>query len=440
KYATESGAYIRQHFFGPDPRLRQMVEHLTDPDLQALPRGGHDYRKLYAAYKAATEHEGAPTAILAQTIKGWTLGPEIEARNATHQIKKMTKDQVRVLRDRLYLENEIPDSALDGEEDPPYYRPAPGSAEHEYLMSRRQALHGSLPKRVNRSKALAPTSEDTFAELLAGSGKQAVSTGMGFARLLRHLVRDPSIGPRVVPIVPDEARTFGFDSLFREIGIYASSGQLYTPVDAGLLLSYTEKQDGQILEEGITEAGSMADFIAAGTAYATWGQPMIPFYIFYSMFGFQRTGDLIWAAGDIRARGFLLGATAGRTTLEGEGLQHDDGHSLLVASTIPSMAAYDPAFAYEVALIVAEGIRRMVGLGAEDVMYYLTLYNQNYLQPPAPTGQDGDRVREGVLRGIYRFAAPAEVAQPRDGRAGARQASIWFSGPAYLAAMEAREI
>ncbi|MGH9072599.1 MAG: pyruvate dehydrogenase (acetyl-transferring), homodimeric type, partial [Acidimicrobiales bacterium] len=359
KYATESGAYIREHFFGPDPRLRRMVEHLSDEELQALPRGGHDYRKLYAAYKAATEHEGAPTAILAKTVKGWTLGPEIEARNATHQIKKMTKDQLRTLRDRLYLEEEIPDQALLGDE-APYYRPAEGSEAHEYLMARRQALHGSLPRRVNRSRALAPTREETFAELLAGSGTQAVSTTMGFARLLRHLVRDPSIGKRVVPIVPDEARTFGLDALFREIKIYASSGQLYTPVDAGLLLSYAEDRSGQILEEGITEAGSMADFIAAGTAYATWAAPMIPFFIFYSMFGFQRVGDLIWSAGDIRARGFLLGATAGRTTLEGEGLQHDDGHSLLLASTVPNVRAYDPAFAYEVAVVVEDGIRRMV--------------------------------------------------------------------------------
>jgi len=436
KYATESGAYIREHFFGPDPRLRRLVEHLSDEELQALPRGGHDYRKLYAAYKAATEHEGAPTAILAKTIKGWTLGPDIEARNATHQIKKMTKAQLRTLRDRLYLQEEIPDEALEAEE-APYYRPPEGSEAHEYLMARRRALHGSLPKRVNRSKPLPPAKEETFRELLAGSGRQAVSTTMAFARLLRHLVRDPSIGSRVVPIVPDEARTFGLDALFREIRIYAPTGQLYTPVDADLLLSYAEGQDGQILEEGITEAGSMCDFIAAGTSYASWATPMIPFFLFYSMFGFQRVGDLIWAAGDQRARGFLLGATAGRTTLEGEGLQHNDGQSQLLATTLPNVAAYDPSFAYEVSLIVREGIRRMVGPHPEDVMYYLTLYNENYVQPPLPEGQAGERVAEGVIRGIYRFAERPEAAEPRDGR---RRATLLFSGSAWSAAMEAREI
>jgi pyruvate dehydrogenase E1 component len=450
QYATESGAFIREHFFGPDPRLRHMVEHLTDAELQALPRGGHDYHKLYAAYKAAVEHEGAPTVILAKTVKGWTLGPEIEARNATHQIKKMTKVQLRALRDRLHLAEEVPDSALEASE-PPYYRPPPGSEHDEYLRARRAALHGSLPRRVLRAKALAAPAPGTFDELLSGSAKQAVSTTMGFARLLRALVRDRSIGSRVVPIVPDEARTFGLDALFRELKIYAPSGQLYTPVDAGLLLSYAEARDGQILEEGITEAGSMADFIAAGTSYATLATTMIPFFIFYSMFGFQRVGDLIWAAGDIRARGFLLGATAGRTTLEGEGLQHDDGHSLLVASTVPNVAAYDPAFAYEVALVVADGVRRMVSDPGEDVMYYLTLYNENYVQPALPGGREGDRIIQGVLRGIYRFAGPAPVepaaasrgkalaARASAGRA-PRQASLLFSGSAYVAVMEAREM
>ncbi|TML41227.1 MAG: pyruvate dehydrogenase (acetyl-transferring), homodimeric type [Actinobacteria bacterium] len=428
KYATESGAYIRENFFGPDPRLRRLVEHLSDAELQALPRGGHDYRKLYAAYKAAVEHEGAPTAILAKTIKGWTLGPEIEARNATHQIKKMTKEQLLTLRDRLYLHDEIPEEALDTKM-PPYYRPAPDSEAYEYLMERRRALAGSVPKRVVRAKALPPVGDQAFAEVLAGSGKQAVSTTMAFARLLRNLLRDPGIGSRVVPIIPDEGRTFGLDALFKEVKIYAAHGQRYTPVDANLLLSYSESQQGQILEEGITEAGAMSSFTAAGTAYATWNTPMVPFYIFYSMFGFQRTGDLIWAFGDMRGRGFLLGATAGRTTLNGEGLQHEDGQSLVLSSTVPNVAAYDPAFAYEMAVIVRDGIRRMYGPDPEDRFYYLTLYNENYVMPPLPA--DGG-VEEGVVRGLYRFAPAPDG--PR------RRATILFSGTAYAAAVEAQQL
>jgi pyruvate dehydrogenase E1 component len=444
KYATESGAYIREHFFGPDPRLRKLVEHLSDAELQALPRGGHDYRKLYAAYKAATEHEGRPTAILAKTIKGWTLGPEIEARNATHQIKKMTKAQLIALRDRLYLEKELPDEALDAD-DPPYYRPPEGSPIHEYLAARRRALAGPLPKRVVRAGPLPlPETGSAFGELLVGSRGQAVSTTMAFARLLRNLVRDPGVGARIVPIIPDEARTFGLDALFKEVKIYAPSGQLYTPVDAGLLLSYAEAQDGQILEEGITEAGSMASLIAAGTSYATWATPMIPFFIFYSMFGFQRVGDLAWAAGDIRARGFMLGATAGRTTLNGEGLQHQDGHSQLLASTYPNVEAYDPAFAYEVATIIEEGLRRLCGPSPEDKIFYLTLYNENYVMPPLPEGAEGERVREGIRRGIYRFAGPPQEPQARAATSPEglprRRATILFSGPAWQAAMEARRL
>jgi len=441
KYATESGAYIREHFFGPDPRLRKMVEHLSDADLQALPRGGHDYRKLYAAYKAATDHQGAPTAILAKTIKGWTLGPEIEARNATHQIKKMTTAQLEVLRERLHLEEEIPDEALRAKM-PPYYRPAPGSAEHEYLMQRRRALAGFVPQRVVRAEPLAPPRDTAFVELHSGSGKQAVSTTMGFARLLRNLLRDPEVGPRVVPIIPDEARTFGLDALFKDVKIYASGGQRYTPVDAGLLLSYAESQSGQILEEGITEAGSMASFTAAGTSYATWATAMIPFYTFYSMFGFQRVGDLAWACADARGRGFLLGATAGRTTLNGEGLQHEDGQSLLLASTYPNVRAYDPAFAYEVAVIVEDGIRRMYGPDPEDCMYYLTLYNENYVMPALPEGEAGAAVREGILAGLYQFA-PAHLgpAGPEGQQPSARRrATLLFSGPSWQAAMEAREM
>jgi pyruvate dehydrogenase E1 component len=426
KYAVESGAYIREHFFGPDPRLRKMVEHLSDDQLRNLPRGGHDYRKLYAAYKAAVEHTGSPTVILAKTIKGWTLGPTIEARNATHQIKKMTKDELRRLRDRLYLHDEIPDEALDADL-PPYYRPPEDSPEMQYLRERRRALDGSLPKRVVRPKRIELPDDAAFEEFLRGSGAQTPSTTMAFARLLRNLMRDPNVGRRVVPIVPDEARTFGMDALFKEFEIYAPFGQLYEPVDANLLLSYKEDTDGQILEEGITEAGAMCSFTAAGTAYATWGQPMIPFFIFYSMFGFQRVGDLIWAASDQRARGFLLGATAGRTTLQGEGLQHDDGHSHVLAAAYPAVRAWDPAFAYELAVIVRDGIRRMHGPEPEDVIYYITLYNETYPQPPMPPGAE-----EGILSGIYRFAPAPEGP--------GRRATILFSGSACGAALEAQRL
>ncbi|MHB1930965.1 MAG: pyruvate dehydrogenase (acetyl-transferring), homodimeric type [Acidimicrobiales bacterium] len=426
KFATEDGAYIREHFFGPDPRLRRLVEHLSDDELRTLPRGGHDYRKLYAAYKAAVETTGQPTVILAKTVKGWTLGPEIEARNSTHQIKKMTPPQLKLLRDRLYLQEEIPDSALEAGE-PPFFRPAPDSVEYRYMAERRAALNGSLPHRVVRARPLPAPAAKTFAEFTEGSGGRAVSTTMAFAVMLRNILRDKGIGQRVVPIIPDEARTFGLDALFKEVRIYAPSGQLYDPVDSKLMLSYSEAVDGQILEEGISEAGGMADFTAAGTAYATWGQPMIPFFIFYSMFGFQRVGDLIWAFADMRGRGFMLGATAGRTTLLGEGLQHDDGHSLVLASTVPNCQAYDPAFAYETAAIVEEGIRRMYGSEAEDVFYYLTLYNENYPMPAKPPGVD-----EGILRGLYRFAdAPA---------GSSRRARILFSGTAWRAAAEARDL
>lgn len=439
KYATEPGSYIREHFFGPDPRLRRLVEHLSDEDLQALPRGGHDYRKLYAAYKAAVEHAGTPTAILAKTIKGWTLGPEIEARNATHQIKKMSKQQLIALRDRLYLAEEIPDDALDAEL-PPYFRPGEGSEEHEYLVQRRLALSGPVPSRSVRPRPIPPPEPGVFADLLAGSSKQEFSTTMAFARLLRTLVRDPSIGPRIVPIVPDEARTFGLDALFPEVGIYSPSGQRYTPVDAGLLLSYAESQSGQILEEGITEAGAMATFMAAATSYATWGEPMIPVFIFYSMFGFQRVGDLIWALGDMRGRGFLMGATAGRTTLNGEGLQHQDGHSLLLASAVPNVQVYDPAYAYELAVIVDDGIRRMYGESPEDVFYYITLYNENYSMPAIP-GQPPageQRVRDGILKGIYRFReAPLGASKKSGSRL---RAKLLFSGTSWKAAMDAREM
>jgi len=436
KYSVESGAYIREHFFGPDSRLRQMVEHLSDDELRNLPRGGHDYRKLYAAYKAAVEHTVTPTVILAKTVKGWTLGPEVEARNATHQIKKMNKAQLKVLRDRLYLQDQIPDEALDAEF-PPYYRPAEDSPEFRYMMERRRVLGGPLPERRFESKALPDPEDKTFADFLSGSAGQAVSTTMGFARLMRNLLRDKGLGERVVPIIPDEARTFGLDALFKEYKIYAALGQRYEPVDAKLLLSYAESQSGQILEEGITEAGSMASFTAAGTSYATWGEPMVPFYIFYSMFGFQRTGDLIWAFGDSRGRGFMLGATAGRTTLNGEGLQHEDGHSLLLASTVPNVSAYDAAFAYEVAVIIRNGLATMYGEEPEDRFYYLTLYNENYEMPAMP---EGDDVEAGIVRGIYRFAPAPEGLSERSGTEPARRATILFSGPAYVAAMEAQRV
>ncbi|MGA3146614.1 MAG: pyruvate dehydrogenase (acetyl-transferring), homodimeric type [Acidimicrobiales bacterium] len=431
KYATESGAYIREHFFGPDPRLQELVSHLSDEELQSLPRGGHDYRKLYAAYQAATEHVGAPTAILAKTIKGWTLGPEIEARNATHQIKKMTKAQLLTLRNRLFLNDEIPEHDLDAEL-PPYYRPAPDEKAAIYLAERRRALGGPLPRRMVRSGPLPGPDGAAFADLLAGSGRQSVSTTMAFARLLRSLVRDPSIGKRIVPIVSDEARTFGLESLISEVQIYAPEGQRYTPVDAGLALHYAESASGQVLQEGISEAGAVAAFTAAATSYATWGEPTIPFYLFYSMFGFQRVGDLLWALGDCRGRGFLLGCTAGRTTLNGEGLQHQDGHSLLLASTVPSVAAYDPAFSYEVATIIENGIRRMTGPEPEDRIWYLTLYNENYPMPALPSDPaEAEKVRLGTIKGMYRFAP---------GGSGSIRASVLFSGSAWQAAAGAQRL
>jgi len=427
RYAVEDGAYIREHFFGPDPRLRKMVEHLSDDELRWLPRGGHDYRKLYAAYRAATEHRGQPTVILAKTIKGWTLGSEVEARNATHQIKKMTAAQFRTLRERLHLEELVPPEALADDAEPPYVRPEPGSELHTYLLDRRRALGGSLPRRTTAVRTpLHQPADATFEEFRAGSGTKAASTTTAFTRLLRALARDEHVGRRIVPIIPDEARTFGMDSLFKEFGIYAAQGQQYEPVDHALLLSYKESIDGQLLEEGITEAGALASWTAAATSYATRGVPMVPFFIFYSMFGFQRVGDLIWSAADARARGFLLGATAGRTTLLGEGLQHQDGHSLVLASTVPTCEAYDPAFAYETAEIVRHGIDRMYGESPEDVFYYLTLYNENHPMPAMPDGS-----AEGIIEGLYRWAAgPKAKKGPR--------ATVLFSGSAHGAARDAQ--
>jgi len=423
KLRVEDGAYIREHFFGPDPQLRQLVAHMSDNELRRLRRGGHDPAKVYAAYQAAMEHRGGPTVILAKTVKGWALGSGIEARNATHQIKKMTEAELRTFRDRLDLP--ISDAQL-AETLPPYAHPGTDSVEYEYLMERRRALGGHLPRRVVRPNPNGLPSGDPYQELLAGTGDQvAASTTGAFTRLLRNLLRDPQVGRRIVPIVPDEARTFGIDGLFRQVKIYAPGGQLYEPVDAGLLLSYQEAADGQILEEGITEAGSMASFIAAATSYATWGEPMLPFFVYYSMFGFHRFGDLLWAAGDMRARGFLLAATAGRTTLQGEGLQHCDGHSLLFASAIPNLRAYDPAFAYEMAVIVRDGLERMHGSHPEDLLYYLTLYNEAYVQPPMPQG-----VEEGIVAGLYRYREAPERSS---------RARILASGTAMQAALEAQQ-
>jgi pyruvate dehydrogenase E1 component len=421
KYSVEPGSYTRKHFFGKYPELLELVNHLSDEQIHKLLRGGHDSRKVYAAYKAAVEHKGQPTVILAHTIKGYGLGEAGEGRNITHQQKKLNEKELREFRARFHVpvsDEEIAET--------PFFRPAPESQEAKYFLSLRKKLGGSLPKRVVEVKPLQAPKLEAFGELLKGSGKFEMSTTMGFVRLLSLLVRNKDIGRQVVPIIPDEARTFGLDALFREIGIYSSKGQLYEPVDRRSLLYYNETKDGQILEEGITEAGAMASFISAGTAYATFGQFMVPFYIYYSMFGFQRIGDLVWLAGDIRARGFMLGATSGRTTLNGEGLQHQDGHSLILSSTIPTLATYDPAFTYEVAVIIADGIRRMY-VENEDLFYYLTLYNENYLMPAMPAG-----VEEGILRGLYRFKAGPEKLPVK--------AHLLGSGPIIREALRAQEI
>lgn len=428
RYATETGAYIRENFFGPDPRLRKMAAPLSDRQLEDLPRGGHDYLKLYAAYKAAEEAADRPTVILAKTIKGWTLGEGLEARNATHQVKKMTTEQLMVLRSRLHLEEEIPAEALEDDANPPYYKPPPDSPEHQYLMARRRELDGPLPIRVvNVRRPVKLPDDKLFSDYDEGSSGREVSTTMVFTQMLRNMMRDEDFGARVVPIVPDEARTFGMDSLFREFKIYASQGQLYEPVDHDLLLSYAEGQDGQLLEEGITEAGSLASWTAAATSYATVGVPMVPFYSFYSMFGFQRVGDLIWSAADSRARGFLMGATAGRTTLLGEGLQHQDGHSHLLATTVPACCAYDPAFAYELGAIVRSGLHRMYGYGGgEDVFYYITMYNENYRQP-----RRADFISDQhILSGLYQWNHALDGTQ--------QQATVIFSGTAHQAARDAQ--
>jgi pyruvate dehydrogenase E1 component len=402
-YSVESGEYIRNNFFGGDQRLQAMVRNLSDEDLRKLPRGGHDYRKVYAAFKSATEHVGQPTVILAQTIKGWTI-EALEGRNATHQMKKLTSDDLKAFRDRLYLP--IDDSDLEDAYNPPYFHPGTDSPEYQYMMERREQLGGSLPeRRVAPKTTLKLPGDDVYKPLSKGSNSP-VATTMALVRLFRDLMKDPEIGQRIVPIAPDEYRTFGMDSMFPTAKIYSPHGQTYEAVDRNLLLSYKESEQGQLLHEGISEAGAMGSMIAAGTAYATHGEPMIPFYIFYSMFGFQRTGDSLWALGDQLGRGFLIGATAGRTTLTGEGLQHADGHSPLLASTNPAAVHYDPGFAYEVAYIVKDGLRRMYGYGldkdkpyGEDVFYYLTVYNEPVPQPAEPENLDV----AGLLKGMYRF-------------------------------------
>jgi pyruvate dehydrogenase E1 component len=398
-YSTSSGKYIKEKFFDSPELQRILAESgMTEDDLPVLDRGGHDYRKVYAAFKHATEHAGQPTVILAQTIKGWTLGPDFEARNATHQMKKLTAKALKKFRDRLYLD--ISDEELEGDL-PPYYHPGEDSEEIRYMLERRAELGGPLPTRVVKAGGIDLPDHDAYGELKKGSGKSEVATTMAFVRLLKDLLKHKDLGPRIVPIIPDEARTFGMDSLFPKQKIYSPFGQNYDAVDREMLLSYKESTDGVILHEGITEDGSMASFIAAGTSYATHGIPMLPVYIFYSMFGFQRTGDLIWQAADQRARGFLLGATAGRTTLNGEGLQHEDGHSILLAASNPAVITYDPSFAFEIAAIAEDALRRMLGGDPEDVMYYLTIYNEPILQPPMPDDVDESE----IVRGIYRFRA-----------------------------------
>jgi pyruvate dehydrogenase E1 component len=424
KLVVESGAYVRQQVFGTDPRLLKMVEDVPDEALRTLRQGGHDPRKVYAAYKAAADHKGSPTVILARTIKGYGLGESGEGRNITHQQKKLNEDELREFRSRFGIP--INDDQLA---DTPFYRPPEDSREIQYLRARRQELGGYVPTRKVRSKPLVADHDALFREFSTGSEGREVSTTMAFVGMLRQMLRDPEIGKLVVPIVPDEARTFGMESLFRQVGIYSSRGQLYEPVDVHTLLYYKEAKDGQILEEGITEAGSMTSFIAAGSAYATHGINTIPFFIYYSMFGLQRISDFIWAAADMRCRGFLLGGTAGRTTLAGEGLQHQDGNSHVLALPIPTLQAYDPAFAYEIAIIIQDGIRRMYKDG-ESIFYYITVMNEAYAMPPMPPGPE---IRDGILKGMYRYRAS-------ENKKSTLRAQLFGSGAILREALRAQEI
>ncbi len=422
KYTVMPGSYIREHFFGKDPELAELVANLSDEKLKQLRRGGHDPEKVYAAYKAAVECKGKPTVILAKTIKGYGLGEAGEGRNVTHQQKKLNEAEVREFRARFGIP--IPD---DDVADAPFYRPPEDSPEMQYLRSRREALGGYVPSRVQENAGVKVPRVQEFAESLTSSGEREVSTTMAFVKHFGRLLKDKSIGKLIVPIVPDESRTFGMDPLFRQCGIYAHAGQLYEPVDSEQFLYYREAKDGQILEEGITEAGSMSSFIAAGTAYSTHGINMMPFFIYYSMFGFQRIGDLIWAAADARAKGFLLGGTAGRTTLNGEGLQHQDGHSHLFAAAFPTVRSYDPAYAYETAVIVMEGLRRMFE-EREDALYYITLHNENYRMPAMPEG-----VEEGIVKGLY-------VVSHRDLGTGRPCVQLFGSGAILREALRAQEL
>jgi pyruvate dehydrogenase E1 component len=422
KYAVESGAYVRKHFWGEDPRLLDMVKHLSDEQLKKLTLGGHDPGKVYNAYKRAVETKGMPTVILARTIKGYGVGESGEGKNVTHQQKKLNDEEVKAFRTRFGIP--ISDEEVAKA---PFYRPPQDSVEIKYLLERRAALGGPVPRRQVRSEPIRPDLGELFGEFHKGTEARKASTTMVFVRMLSKLLRDEQIGRFVVPIVPDEARTFGMEALFRQVGIYAHAGQLYEPVDMDTLLYYKEALDGQILEEGITEAGSMSSFIAAGTAYASHGINTIPFFIFYSMFGFQRVGDLIWAGADMRMRGFVLGATAGRTTLNGEGLQHQDGQSHVLALPVPTCQAYDPSFAYELAVIIEDGIKRMYG-DQENIFYYLTLMNEQYEHPPMPEG-----AREGILKGMY-------VARPTALKDAKLRAQIFGSGTILSEALKAQKI
>jgi pyruvate dehydrogenase E1 component len=427
KYAVSGGSYVREHFFGKYPELLELVQHVPDERLAALKRGGHDPVKVYAAYKAAVEHKGAPTVLLVNTVKGYGLGEYGEGMNSVHQIKVFKEKQkaLQSFRDRFHLPLSEEDAAHGL-----LYKPADGTPEMKYLHQRRQALGGYLPARFPKCPPLAPPGDDFLAPYAKGSGKLTPSTTQVFVDALDRLLKDKKgLGKWVVPIIPDEARTFGMDTFFTTYKIYSSVGQLYTPVDDDTAFAYREAKNGQVLEEGITEAGSMSSFLAAGTAYATHGLPTIPFFIYYSMFGFQRVGDLIWAAADLRTKGFLLGATAGRTTLNGEGLQHEDGHSHVHASTVPNLLAYDPAFAYELAVILQDGIRRMYGAEAtEDVFYYITLFNENYAMPPMPEG-----AKEGILKGLYKLRPSTLLAR------GAK-VHLFGSGPILMQALRAQEL
>jgi pyruvate dehydrogenase E1 component len=401
-FKSRDGAYVREHFFGRDPRLLERVAHMSDEEIWLLNRGGHDQRKVYAAYDSAVRRTGQPTVILAKTIKGYGMGVSGEGQMITHQAKKMTEAAMLAFRDRFELP--LTDQQV---RDAEYYKPPDDSPEMTLLRERREALGGFLPQRRRRAEPLAIPDLELFSSQLQGTGDREISTTMAFVRILAALLRDKQLGRHVVPIVPDESRTFGMEGLFRQVGIYSPVGQLYSPQDSEQLMFYKEDEHGQILEEGITEAGSVSSFVAAGTSYSAHGVPMIPFYVYYSMFGYQRVGDLIWAAGDSRTRGFMLGGTAGRTTLNGEGLQHEDGHSHLLFSVVPNCRAYDPAYGYELAVIVHEGLRRMVA-EQEDIFYYVTLMNENYVHPPIPDG-----AQEGILRGMYQLReAPKRTRKP----------------------------